>query len=624
MTENDGITPIPGIRRLSSNGESFYFDSEIYDRFMHAPDTESFASYWLEVQCRMFDGIIRGTVVSRSSEAGNFSPIAVWPEGIKGSPELARVIEHALTERRVTVQGMKRGIQRDDTMFIAHPVIIDDQLYGAVAMEIQGRSEAALQALIQKLGWGVGWLEALARRRTFTSKARLVTVLELIATSLQHDRFQAAATAVVTELATILGCERVSIGFTKRQHVSVKALSHSASFGQKTNIIRSLGAAMDEAIDQLATVVYPQQKGGPFQVTRAHAELARQHGAGSVCTIPLTEGRKILGAITLEKPAGEEFDQRTIELCEHIALLVGPVLDVKRLEDRWLIRKAADSLEMHTRHLIGPKHIALKLGTTLVVAAILFFSIAEGDYQVTADATLEGMIQRAVAVAMPGYIAQAGARAGDIVREGDILAVIDDRDLRLERLKWVSERAQLQREYSEALASHERAKIRILNAQLEQATAQLDLIDEQLTRTRIVAPFDGLVVSGDLSQSLGTPVERGDVLFELAPLNAYRIIMKVDERDIADVVISQLGTLALSSMPTTPFPLRISKITPVSAVEEGRNYFRVEATLEGDIENLRPGMEGVGKIHIDRRKLGWIWTHKLVHWVRMWIWSWWP
>ena len=34
--------------------------------------------------------------------------------------------------------------------------------------------------------------------------------------------------------------------------------------------------------------------------------------------------------------------------------------------------------------------------------------------------------------------------------------------------------------------------------------------------------------------------------------------------------------------------------------------------------------EGVGKIEVEERKLIWIWTHKLTHWLRMWVWSWWP
>ena len=210
------------------------------------------------------------------------------------------------------------------------------------------------------------------------------------------------------------------------------------------------------------------------------------------------------------------------------------------------------------------------------------------------------------------------------MKKGALLASLDDRDLRLERLKWVSQRTQRSSEHRDALASYQRARVRVLSAQLEQAEAQIALIDEQLARTRITAPFDAVVVKGDLSQSLGAPVERGNVLFELAPLDAYRVIMKVDERDITEVRVGQGGQLALSSMPHDPLPIEVEKITPVSVVEEGRNFFRVEARVTGGVDKLRPGMEGVGKIHVERRKLGWIWTHKIVHWMRMWVWSWWP
>ncbi|HEY5656336.1 MAG TPA: histidine kinase, partial [Myxococcota bacterium] len=104
----------------------------------------------------------------------------------------------------------------------------------------------------------------------------------------------------------------------------------------------------------------------------------------------------------------------------------------------------------------------------------------------------------------------------------------------------------------------------------------------------------------------------------------YRVIMKVDERDITQVAVGQGGNLALASMPHEAVPLVVEKITPVSVVEEGRNYFRVEAKAQGGIEMLRPGMEGVGKIQVEERRLVWIWTHKIVHWLRMWVWSWWP
>lgn len=624
MAENDGITRISDARRASGDGEGDAFESELWARLAHAADAHSFAAGWLEIQCRAFDGVIRGVVVLRASEAAAYAPFAVWPEGIEGSPKLAAVVERALQQRRVAVDGVKRGARREDLIFVAHPILVDDELYGAVALEIEGRAEAALRELVKRLGWGIGWLEALSRRKTFTSKARLVTVLELIATALQHEHFQAAATAVATELATTFGCERVSIGFMKGRHNVVRALSHSAAFSKKTNLIRALEAAMDEAADQLATVILPARKDGPFQVTRAHAELLQQHGAGAVCTIPLTAGGTVLGALVLELPAGSEFDARTVELCEHAALLVGPVLDVKRREDRWLAQKALDSLMTQWGHLVGPRHVALKLWVAIAALAIAFFAIVDGDFMITADASLEGKVQRAVTAAMQGYIIEARARAGDVVREGNLLAALDDRDLRLERQKLLSQGAQQESERRQAIAEGNRARARILDAQIGQVTAQIALVDEQIARTRLVAPFDAVIVKGDLSQSLGAAVERGNVLFEVAPLDTYRVIMKVDERDITDVAVGQTGRLALTSMPNEEIALVVDKITPVSVVDQGRNFFRVEAVAKGATEKLRPGMEGVGKIQVDQRKLIWIWTRKLVHWVRMWAWSWWP
>jgi multidrug efflux pump subunit AcrA (membrane-fusion protein) len=163
-----------------------------------------------------------------------------------------------------------------------------------------------------------------------------------------------------------------------------------------------------------------------------------------------------------------------------------------------------------------------------------------------------------------------------------------------------------------------------LRAQIDQAKAQIDLINAQLERTQLTAPFDGVVVQGDLSQSLGSPVERGQVLFEIAPLNGYRIILEVDERDVADTAPGQEGQIALSALPRQSFPFTIRRITPVSIAQDGRNFFRVEAVLDEPSSALRPGMRGVAKISIERRPLRWIWTHRITDWFRLWVWSWLP
>jgi len=98
----------------------------------------------------------------------------------------------------------------------------------------------------------------------------------------------------------------------------------------------------------------------------------------------------------------------------------------------------------------------------------------------------------------------------------------------------------------------------------------------------------------------------------------------VDERDIAELAPGQKGTLVLASIANDSFPFTVSNVTSVSTAREGRNYFRVEGLLSRASERLRPGMEGVGKIEIERRRLIWIWTHRLLDWVRLFTWRYLP
>src|SRR6185295_15923013 len=122
---------------------------------------------------------------------------------------------------------------------------------------------------------------------------------------------------------------------------------------------------------------------------------------------------------------------------------------------------------------------------------------------------------------------------------------------------------------------------------------QLALVQSRLQRTKLVAPFDALVITGDLTQSLGAPLKKGEALMTLAPEHDFRVILEVDERDIADVRLGKTGSLALSALPGDTFPLEVSRITPVAATGQGRNYFEVEAKLQANAEQLRPGLLGI-------------------------------
>jgi multidrug resistance efflux pump len=326
----------------------------------------------------------------------------------------------------------------------------------------------------------------------------------------------------------------------------------------------------------------------------------------------------------LERGSDQPFDPVTVELCEAVVGMAGPVLQVQQRDDRPLWRKLIDAGRTQLEHLVGPGHLVLKLSVFGTLCLVLFLALAKGDYRVTAKTVIEPETRRALSAPVNGYIGEARFRAGDPIRQGQLLAKLDDRELRLERSRWHSQEEQSLKQYYEALGNRNAAQAQILAAQIDQARAQVALIDDQLARVHVTAPFDGVIVAGDWSQSLGAPIERGQVIFEVAPLEAYRIILQVDERHIAHVTVGKSGQIVLSGFPTEPLPFTVKQITPVSTASEGRNYFRVEAQLLGKTRGVQPGMEGVGKITIDRRRLLWIWTHEVVDWLRLKLWYWLP
>lgn len=637
-TPNESFPPADTAVNEKGTAQITQLEQALWQQFANAEQLAAFYRSWLALLCNHIKLCSRGVLVMGNVDTGPFSPVAYWPEGQGGSAPLAVLAEQALTARKGMV--LKYELPGMDALHgarhgIGYPVQIDKHLYGVVAVELMPRAQPELQADMRQLQWATGWLEARLRKQQAESdsviRERLVAALDLVASSLEQEGFAQAAKAFVTELATQLRCERVSIGFVRHGHVRVEAVSHSAQFGKQMNLIRAIAAAMDEAIDQQAAIQYPRADDGENFVTRNHAALVEQHGATSVLTVPLLRNGRVYGALCLEHGPSASFDAATVELCRSVAAVVGPVLEEKRANDQWLIIKALHALHTQLGRLLGAEHFGYKLWMLAIVAVVVFFSFATAQYAIKSDAVLEGSVQRVIVAPFEGYVADARVRAGDVVSQGDVLAALDDRDLKLERLKWSSQRAQLLKQYDEAMAKRDRAQVNIVNAQIAQADAQLALIDEQLARTQITAPFPGVIISGDLSQSLGASVRRGDELFQIAPLDGYRVILKVNEHDINDIALDQTGDLVLSAMPEAVLPFTVRRITPVSTAEEGENYFRVEAALmmqpdasPQGMERLRPGMEGAGKVNIEQRKLIWIWTHDLIDRLRLWLWRWLP
>lgn len=615
-----------GAAPIYSLAEGAHAEAAAWASFSTAKDTPEFCRSWLAIVCLQIGRVGGGLLLLGPDKEGAYAPVAVWPHAGRDLQHLSLAAERALTERRGVVVGPDGAAApvADQRAHIGYPIEVSGVLHGAVVLDLAPAPEAALQRALRLLHWSSAWLVDQFRKQALEERdARLSRVglaMDLFAAAIQERKAVPAALAVANELVSRLGCDRVSIGFEKSGSVDVKAISHTATFDPKMKLARLIGETMDEAFDLDTTIVYPAPEDEIGAI--AHAELARAFHDAAVCSVPLVEDGHASGIMTLERGAGDVFDPPTVELLQTVGVMLGPVFGLKRDSERGALQRAATSFRAAAVTLVGPGHPGAKLVALVVAALLLVCGFVTATYRVNAKTVVEGAVQRVIAAPFDGYIRESAVRAGDTVKKGEILARLDDRDLKLEQERLRFEREQLSRKQRQALAEQERATMVVIEAQLAQADAALSLVADKIARARLVAPFDGIVVSGDLSQLLGTPVEQGKTLFQVAPLDAYRVILEVDERDVADVAVGQRGELTLSGMPNRHMDFAVRQITPVSTAEEGRNFFRVEAHLANPLASVRPGMEGVGKIVVGSRNLVWIWTHSLVDWLRLAFWRW--
>jgi len=78
--------------------------------------------------------------------------------------------------------------------------------------------------------------------------------------------------------------------------------------------------------------------------------------------------------------------------------------------------------------------------------------------------------------------------------------------------------------------------------------------------------------------------------------------------------------LATASYPGQKIGVVVERINPMAEVVNERNAFRVRVKLDSVPGWMRPGMEGMAKVSVDKRSYAWIWTRKLINWFRMKFW----
>ena len=256
-----------------------------------------------------------------------------------------------------------------------------------------------------------------------------------------------------------------------------------------------------------------------------------------------------------------------------------------------------------------------------------FYTLKEAETQqleltVEASGTVEAISSIEIKSKASGQILFLGAEIGDYVEEGVVLARIDQRtptntlsqanaDLEVAKVRLINAQNQFERSnrlHSEGNISDksfEDAQEAFSSARAQQVRAQVFLENARiaLDDTSVRSPIAGTVISrpAEVGQVITSPtsaVGGGTLLMEMADLNKVRVRALIDEIDIGKISIGQEVTLKVSAYRDKKFVGIVSKIEPMSKVDQNVTTFPVLIDIENRDNLLLIGMNTDVEIEI--------------------------
>jgi len=141
----------------------------------------------------------------------------------------------------------------------------------------------------------------------------------------------------------------------------------------------------------------------------------------------------------------------------------------------------------------------------------------------------------------------------------------------------------------------------ILEKQIQSAKRELEFLDEEIKSLELKAPFDGILLT-DPSETVGSPVQKGEFVLEIADPDTYLLEILIREEDVEKIGVGSKVKAKFYSFSSQTYKGRVVRVAP-RTTQEVEKVFKVKHVVPCEIkldefpENLRYGMHARVKIY---------------------------
>jgi putative peptide zinc metalloprotease protein len=276
-----------------------------------------------------------------------------------------------------------------------------------------------------------------------------------------------------------------------------------------------------------------------------------------------------------------------------LVLVIAVAAAVRRLSGRGRALAAAATTSWRAGFL-GGRRAGLLLAAIALLIALPFF--LPWTSRVTGHFRIEALPRALVRAEVDGTLDRWHVSEGDTVKAGTVIATLWNPDLEAAYLEYQGrvERLRLQRASAESrgdLAAAAAASSVLMEAQREFA-----VLEAKRERLTVRTPIDGVVLGHRLSERLGTALDEGELLVEIASTRSRYARVRIPPKRAGEVAEGQTAALKFSSRPDVKF---ITSVSSVAAAAEA-GWLEMHIIVPPGSWQPEPGMTGVAKIQTVR------------------------
>lgn len=539
------------------------------------------------------------------------------------------LIEDPSDER---LQGRNKGIE-DGAVFslVAAPLMELENLVGVVevinrmdGLPFDDDDEFMLANMCETASNALHNAELLQAERKLEILEALVKVSSEITSTLDLDR---VLQAIVTEPGSVIHYERAAIALEERGRLQLKALTGEVRINPNDPAIRRLQDLLEWASLSVEPLLVSQHGDevdeGHREETRAKfANYFAQSGMRGFHSVPLADDDGRVGILCFESSdpdflgtAQQEMikvlaGQATVALRNATLYREVPFIDV--LEPILARKRKFLALEKRRRALV----IA---GAALVAIFLVIFPL---PLRVDGPAIVAPAHSARVQPEVAGVVREVEVREGDSVRQGAVIAKLDDwqyRDaLAAAQAKYETALLQMNR----SLAGNDGTEAGIQRVQADYWRSEVERARQRLERTVLRAPIDGRVATPHIEDLVGRSLNPGDTFAEVVDTSQASVDVALDEVDISRLHSGERAALKLEGLPNRTFHAPVVVVSPKAELQGSERVFYARLLVPNNDGVIRAGMQGRSKVSTGWVPAGWALFRRPCLWLWSKVWSW--